>query len=195
MSRQNATSNHDIGGPGVTPDGDFRQRSYSWGDPLVAASAAADHSGWEIMSALMNGQIPGAPIAATLGFIPLEMEEGRVVFELDPREWHYNPIGSVHGGVHATLLDSAMGCAIHTKLPAGRAYSTLEISVRYLRPVTAGSGPLRCEGEVVSLGSRVATARGEITDDKGKLVATGTTTCLIFDVPSKPSPTPTVLPV
>lgn len=173
----------------MTTDKDLRQRNYSWGDPLVAASAASDRSGREILAAVMNGEIPGPPIAATLGFALLKVEEGRVVFGLDPEEWHYNPLGTVHGGVHATLLDSAMGCAIHTKLPAGRTYTTLEISVRYLRPITAGSGPLRCEGKIVSLGSRVATAQGEITDSKDRLVATSTTTCLLFDISSTPSPT------
>ncbi|MHB8296757.1 MAG: PaaI family thioesterase [Acidimicrobiales bacterium] len=174
----------------ATAEGDPRQRTYTWGDPLVAASAAADSSGWDILSGLVNGKIPAPPIAATLGMVPIELQPGRVVFGLQPNEWHYNPIGSVHGGVHATLLDSAMGCAVQTKLAAGHAYTTLEISIRYLRPVTVDTGALRCVGEVVSFGRRVSTARGEITDRSGKLVATGTTTCLLFRLPPPIVPVP-----
>lgn len=130
--------------------------------------------------AIRDGELPEPPIAATLGMTGMQVEPGAVTFTLEPAEWHYNPLGTVHGGVHATLLDSAMGCAVHSRLPVGTAYTTVEISVRYLRPVLAGSGTLRCEGRVVSLGSRVATATGEITDGSGRIVATAATTCLVW---------------
>jgi uncharacterized protein (TIGR00369 family) len=135
-----------------------------------------------VLRSIASGDLPGAPIAATLGMSIVEVDEGRVVFGLTPQEFHYNPIGSVHGGVHATLLDSVMGCAIHSSLGAGRAYTTLDLSVRYLRPVSTASGTLRAEGTVVSLGRRVATAEGTITDGRGRLVATATTSCLIMDL-------------
>lgn len=161
-----------------------RTRSYTWGDPQVTADAAAARSGLEVLSAIRDGELPGAPIAATLGMRVEEVEPGRIVFTLEPQEWHYNPIGGVHGGVHATLLDSAMACAVHSRLPAGTAYTTLDISIRYLRPVSTATGLLRCEGSVISLGRRAATAEGSITDATGKVVATGTTGCLVFPVPA-----------
>jgi uncharacterized protein (TIGR00369 family) len=137
-----------------------------------------------MLEAMASGELAGAPIAATLGMTVLEVEDGRVVFGLTPEEWHYNPIGSVHGGVHATLLDSAMSCAVHSRLAAGQSYTTLDMTVRYLRPVSTASGALRAEGTLVSFGSRVATAEGTLTDSHGKLVATGSTTCLVMS----PSP-------
>jgi uncharacterized protein (TIGR00369 family) len=163
-----------------THDDHVRQRSYSWEDPGLPAAELGTRSGIDLLRAIARGELAGAPIAATLGMSVLDVDEGRVVFGLTPEEFHYNPIGSVHGGVHATLLDSAMGCAVHSRLGPGQGYTTLDISIRYLRPVTVGSGDLRCEGRVISLGSRVATAEGTITDGRGKVVATGTTTCLVM---------------
>ena len=178
------TAPHDPPPRPVLSDADVptagRRRQYSWSDPLTTARAAAGRSGLQLLTAMRDGDLPEPPIAATLGMSGLQVEDGWVVFTLEPQEWHYNPIGSVHGGVHATLLDSAMGCAVHTRLPAGTGYTTLDLSVRYLRPVRADSGVLRCEGRVVSLGSRVATATGEITDPNGRVVATGTTACLLW---------------
>jgi len=155
-----------------------RQRAYTWEDPRTSAALVGSRSGLEMLQAVAHGELGGAPIAATLGMSILEVEEGRVAFGLTPDEWHYNPIGSVH----ATLLDSVMGCAVHSKLGAGQAYTTLDLNVRYLRPVTTASGQLRAEGRIVSIGSRVATAEGTITDGAGRLVATGSTTCLIMTV-------------
>ena len=109
-----------------------------------------------------------------------ELSEGRAVFVVEPAEYHYNPIGVVHGGVAATLLDSAMGCAVHSTLPAGATYTTLEIKVNYIRPMTADTGQVRCEANTIHLGGRTATAEGKIVDEKGKLYAHGTTTCIIF---------------
>ena len=105
---------------------------------------------------------------------------GKVTFFLQPEEYHYNPIGSVHGGVIATLLDSAVGCAVHSTLPAGVWYTTLEIKVSYIKAVTAKTGLLRCEGTVLSAGRQVATAEGRLIDSQGKLYAHATTTCLIL---------------
>lgn len=109
-----------------------------------------------------------------------ELSEGRAVFVVEPAEYHYNPIGVVHGGVAATLLDSAMGCAVHSTLPVGASYTTLEIKVNYIRPMTADTGLVRCEATIIHLGVRTATAEGKVVDQKGKLYAHGTTTCIIF---------------
>lgn len=158
----------------------LRRRTYEWADPQVPAAAMATHSGRDLLAAMRDGTIPPPPISTTMGVELAEVDEGRAVFTLEPREWHYNQTGGAHGGVHATLLDSAMGCAVHTRLPAGTWYTTLDISVRYLRPVNVDTGTLRCEGTVVSLGSRIATARGQITDTRGKVLATATTSCLIW---------------
>lgn len=162
-----------------TDDHPPRRRTYEWRDPHGIASAVATRAGMDLLAAMRDGALPPAPISATIGMELIQVDDGRVIFTLEPREWHYNQTGGVHGGVHATLLDSAMGCAVHTRLPAGTSYTTLDISVRYLRPVRIETGPVRCEGEVISLGGRVATAQGRITDAAGKALATGTTTCLI----------------
>jgi uncharacterized protein (TIGR00369 family) len=110
----------------------------------------------------------------------IEFSDGRAVFELDPAEFHYNPLGTVHGGILALLADSACGCAVHSKLDAGQSYTSLEIKVNFTRAVTAKSGRLRAEGTVVSFGRRVATAEARVTDGAGRLVAHATSTLLIF---------------
>jgi len=171
-----------VPGAGGDPVDPARTRTYRWDDPAVPAAQLGARPGIEVLRAIAAGELGGAPIAATLGMTVLEVDEGRVVFGLDPQEFHYNPIGSVHGGVHATLLDSVMGCAVHSRLGAGQGYTTLDLSVRYLRPVSTASGMLRAEGAVVSLGRRVATAGGTVTDGRGRLVATGTTSCLVMDI-------------
>jgi uncharacterized protein (TIGR00369 family) len=149
---------------------------------LLLAERAQEMDGLSFIRALMNGELPPPPIAELLGFQPVEAGTGRVVFELVPGERHYNPIGTVHGGVAATLLDSAMGCAVQTTLPAGTGYTTLELKVNFVRALTADSGPVHCEGEVVHRGGKVATAEGRIWEDAtGKLVAHATTTCLILE--------------
>jgi uncharacterized protein (TIGR00369 family) len=108
------------------------------------------------------------------------LHEGGATFAVNPAEYHYNPIGAVHGGLAATLLDSAMGCAIHSTLPAGASYTTLEIKVNFVRPMTAETGRVRCEAKIIHVGGRTATAEGRIIDDAGKLYAHGTTTCLVL---------------
>jgi uncharacterized protein (TIGR00369 family) len=115
-----------------------------------------------------------------MNFRIAELSEGHAVFVVEPAEYHYNPIGVVHGGVAATLLDSAMGCAVHSTLPAGVGYTTLEIKVNYIRAMSSETGLVRCEANVIHVGDRTATAEGKIVDEKGKLYAHGTTTCIIF---------------
>jgi uncharacterized protein (TIGR00369 family) len=138
-------------------------------------------TGLQVLQAIAAGELPGAPIAELLGFEPIEAEEGRVVFAAVPDHRHYNPIGTVHGGLAATLLDSAMGCAVHSTLPAGTGYTTLELKVNFTRPITTETGRILCEGTVVHRGGRVATAEGRVyAEADGKLLAHGTTTCLIL---------------
>jgi uncharacterized protein (TIGR00369 family) len=144
------------------------------------SSQAREMSGLEFIAAVRDGDLPPAPIKDLLGFDLVESSEGRTVFALLPEERHYNPIGAVHGGVAATLLDSAMGAAVHTTLPLGSAYSTLETKFNLVRAITADTGEIRAEGVVIHRGRRVATAEGRITRaSDGKLLAHGTSTCLV----------------
>ena len=157
-----------------------RSRTVTWEDPMIGAMSALVMTGLEYLQGIGNGDIPPPPIALLLGFERPHVEEGRAVFELPVGEHLYNPIGSVHGGVLATLLDSALGCAVHSTLPAGVGYTTVDLNTTYLRPVTRDSGVLRCEAETIHVGRKVATARAQIFDGAGKLCATATTTCLIL---------------
>jgi uncharacterized protein (TIGR00369 family) len=140
----------------------------------------AEPTGLEMIRALMNGTSNYRGIAHLLEFKPVTAEEGFVVFEGHPTKSVYNPIGTVHGGYAATLLDSAMGCAVHTMMKAGQGYTTLELKVAYHRAMSDASGPVRAEGKVISLGRRAAFAEGRLLDKDGKLCATATTTCLVF---------------
>ena len=157
-----------------------RSRTVTWEDPLIGAGAAQSMTGLEYLRAIGSGAIPPPPIAVLLGMEAPQVEAGRAVFALQPGEHLYNPIGSVHGGVLATLLDSALGCAVHSTLPAGVGYTTVDLTITYLRPVTKDTGRLLCESEVVHSGRKIATARAQIVDATGRLYATGTTTCLIL---------------
>src|SRR5919206_1754225 len=157
-----------------------RTRTVSWEDPKALAEAARGLTGLEFLKRVVAGELPRPPISALMNFGLAELEEGRAVFTVEPAEYHYNPIGVVHGGLAATLLDSAMGCAVHSTLPAGAGYTTLEIKVNFVRPLTDKTGEVRCEAQVVHVGGRVATAEGKITDARGKLYAHATTTCIIF---------------
>lgn len=149
-------------------------------DPHEVAQRGLQLSGMDYIRAIFAGELPPPPIAELMGFRGVSAEPGSAVFEMEPGPQHYNPIGSVHGGVALTLLDSAMGCAVHTLLEAGVGYTTLELKTNFVRPIKADTGVIRCEGTVIHGGSRVATAEGRITDASGKLLAHGTTTCLIF---------------
>ncbi len=160
-----------------------RRRSVAWADPMGAAHWAGRVSGMEFFAKLQSGEVSPPPISVTLGMELDSVEEGRVVFSVEAAEYHYNPIGVVHGGVIATLLDSAMGCAVHTRLPAGVVYTTLEIKVNYLRSARAGMGRIRAEGRAVHVGRQSAVAEGRVLDKDDKLLATASTTCIIMPAP------------
>ena len=149
-------------------------------DPRLVAERGLQLSGMDYIQAIFAGELPPPPIAELMGFRGVTAEPGRAVFEMEPGPQHYNPIGSVHGGVALTLLDSAMGCAVHTLLEPGVGYTTLEVKANFVRPIKAETGLIRCEGTVIHKGSRVVTAEGKVTDAAGKLLAHGTTTCLLF---------------
>ncbi len=157
-----------------------RVRTVTWQDPLSAAGMGATMSGLEYLRAIVDGKVPPPPIAVLMGYTLDEVSEGRAVFGMEPGEHVYNPIGSVHGGVAATLLDSTMACAVHTMLPRGVVYTTLEIKVNYVRPMTRETGRVQAIGTVIHVGSRTGTAEGRLIDANGKLYAHGTTTCLIL---------------
>lgn len=157
-----------------------RSRTYTWEDPFEVMRAAPGKTGLELMSEIASRRLPPPPIMETLGFTGVAFEEGRAVFEGDPAEYLYNPIGVVHGGYAMTLLDSAMGVAVHTTLKVGELYTTLETKVNFVRPITLDTGRVRCEGNIVYRGGTIATADGKVTAvNSGKLLAHGTTTCLI----------------
>ena len=157
-----------------------RQRTYQWDDPAIAAAAARKLDGLTFFREIMAGRLPAPPIMATLGISAVAFEFGRAVFDVTPAEYHYNPIGSVHGGVYATICDSACGCAVHTMLPAGAYYTSLDLDTRFIRPITSSTGRLRCEGTVDYIGSRTALARARLVNADGKLFAQATSNCLIF---------------
>ncbi len=159
-----------------------RSRTYTWEDPGPTAAAVGVRSGAELLAAMASGELPPPPVMRTLGIEALVFEVGRAVFALDPSEMHYNPLGSVHGGVIATLLDSAAGCAVHSVLPAGVGYTSVDLSTKYLRPVTSSTGRVLAEGTVIARGSRTALAEARLTDERGKLLAHATSTCLLFPI-------------
>lgn len=148
---------------------------------LADPARAAQLGGLAMLQAMIRGELPDPPITRTLDFYLLEVERGRAVFLGQPQFAHYNPIGTVHGGWHATLLDSAMACAVHTLVEAGAAYTTLEFKIHCVRPLTEKTGPVRAEGQVVAAGRRTATAEGRLVDAEGRLYSHGTTTCLFVE--------------
>jgi uncharacterized protein (TIGR00369 family) len=143
-----------------------RRRTHAWDDPMLTVAAAHDRPGIEVLQAIIDGTLPGPPIARLMSFDLISVTAGSAVFELTPDEYHYNPIGSVHGGVYATLLDSAAGCAVHSLLPAGVRYTSLDLTVKFLRPVTTDTGQLL--------------STGTVTDKDGRLLATAISSCLII---------------
>jgi uncharacterized protein (TIGR00369 family) len=138
-------------------------------------------TGMEVFEAIFAGELPAPPIGETMDFVPVHMEPGIAIFQGRPQLRHYNPLGTVHGGWFCTLLDSALGCAVHTTLPAGMGYTTLELKVNMLRPLTDAVPLVRAEGKVIHAGRQVATAEGRIVGPDGRLYAHATTTCMIFD--------------
>lgn len=157
-----------------------RSLGIQWADPAALASAGRSMAGIDFLRAIRDGDLPPAPIAVLLGFSLTEVEPGHAVFECTPGEQHYNPIGVVHGGLAMTLLDSAMGCCVHTRLPAKVGYTTLEAKVNMVRAITAKTGTIRATGKVIHLGGKTATAEARLEDAAGKLYAHGTTTCIIL---------------
>ncbi|WP_431949005.1 PaaI family thioesterase [Actinacidiphila sp. bgisy167] len=162
-----------------------RSRTYEWGDPNVSAAAVGRTSGLEFLRDVAAGRLPAPPIASTLGFTLEEVGEGRAVFAMEPGEEHYNPIGSVHGGVYATLLDSAAGCAVQSVLPEGMGYTSLDLSLKFLRPITVDTGKVRAVGTVLNHGRRTALAQAELFDAADRLLAHATSSCMIFPVPAR----------
>lgn len=147
----------------------------------AAPSQAAGRSGLQLFQALLAGELPPPPMAITLGFTLMRIESGFAVFQGRPAFSYYNPMGTVHGGWFATLLDSAMGCAVHSTLPAGKAYTTLELKLNLVRALTESVPLVRAEGRLVHGGGRVATAEGRLIGADGRLYAHASTTCLVFD--------------
>lgn len=169
-----------VEGAAPSPDAE-RTRTYTWSDPMASFAESAGMSGIEYLRAMAEGRLPSPPITETLGFDGIgEVAEGRVVFTITPAEHHYNPIGSVHGGVYATLLDSACGCAVQSLLPAGDFYTSLDLTVKFLRGMTKDTGQVQCVGTVTYMGRRTALAEARIIDPNGKLYATATSSCMVF---------------
>jgi uncharacterized protein (TIGR00369 family) len=153
----------------------------SWDDPAELAARGREMAGLDFIRAIHAGELPRPPIQRLLGFELAEVEEGHVAFTAIPGEQHFNPIGVVHAGLAATLLDSAMGASVHTTLPAGSGYTTLETKFNLVRPVTLESGEIRCDGHVLHRGGRIATCDGRVVrSGDGKLLAHGTSTCMIL---------------
>ena len=147
---------------------------------VVAPDILKSYDGLGFLQAIIDGTLPQPPIAELMGFHLIEVEDGRAEFDGVPEFRHYNPIGTVHAGFAATLLDSALGCAIFSTLTKGDAWTTLELKLNLVRPLTKDSGPVRAQGHIIHRGRTVATAQGELKDGAGKLYAHATTTCMIF---------------
>ena len=156
-------------------------RTVSWIPPGQAdLTKLVGLDGLAQLRAMVAGEMPRPPIMDTLDFEDFRPEAGRVVVTMRAQEFHYNPLGTVHGGVLSTLLDTAAGCAVHTTLAVGEGYTSLDLTVKFLRPVTVASGVLTCEGTVLQRGRRTALAQAQLTDEAGKLVAHATSSCMIF---------------
>jgi uncharacterized protein (TIGR00369 family) len=153
------------------------------GAGVVARELQQGRNGIEMMQAMLRGELPYPPIAKTLDFQLMEVSEGRAMFQGTPGPAHLNPMGSIHGGWYATLLDSALGCAVQTMMPAGRGYTTAELSVNLVRAIGAKAPRVRAEGKVIHCGRQLATAEARLYGPDGTLYAHGTTTCLVFELP------------
>src|SRR6266850_3742550 len=150
------------------------------GESTFKAEERQNLTGLEYMQRVMTGEVPPSGMGQLMNFKLVEVSEGRAVFTIQPDERHYNGLGIAHGGLAATLLDSALGCAINAMMPAGKIFTTLEMKINYVRPITSERGELRCEANMIHAGGRVATAEGRIMDEDGKLYAHGTATCMLF---------------
>ena len=159
----------------------LRTRSFSWEDPAAALAAGAGLSGLDYMRAVADGALPPPPVAQLHGFSMVEIEHGRALFAMEPAEWMYNPLGSVHGGIAATLLDTCMGCAVHSTLEPGVGFTTADLQVRYIRAMSDTTGRVLAEGRVIHRGRRTATAEGRLFSEDGEtLIAHATTGCVIL---------------
>lgn len=162
--------------------GPQRSRTVTWHEPGPSTAKGLTMAGVDYLRAMVDGELPPPPIAGLIGFDMVSAEPGRVVFTCVPDESAYNAMGAVHGGLVCTLLDSVAGCAMHSTLPQGKGYTSVEIKVNYLKAVRQDSGLLTATGTVVKVGSRVGFTEGVITDAGGSVVATATSTLLVFDV-------------
>ncbi len=168
-------------------DGEASEARMSLAGPGVAAPAQwAGKTGLEQMQAMLAGELPFAPIARTLDFALISVAPGVALFQGRPGPAHFNPMGGVHGGWFATILDSALGCAVHTMMPAGRGYTTAELGVNYVRGLSPQVGRVRAEGRVIHCGKQLATAEARLFGPDGTLFAHATTTCLVFELPAAP---------
>lgn len=161
-----------------------RKRTYEWSDPMQGATKAKTMSGFDYLRAILDGEIPPPPIMNTLEIVPVGLEKGQVAFGFEPKEFHYNPIGSVHGGVISTVLDSVMGCTVQSVLPEGFAYTTLELKVNFLKAVTFKSGQMKSVGRIIHSGKSTALVEADLRDEAGTIYAYGVSTCMIFKIPS-----------
>ena len=152
---------------------------------VVRPEQIAGKTGLEIMQALLRGELPYPPISETLGFYLIEVGDGHAVFQGEPQFKHYNPLGTVHGGWFATLLDSALGCAVHTRMEPGRGYTTAELGINLVKAITPKVPRVRAEGRVIHSGRQLATAEARLVGPDGTLYAHATTTCLVFDLPAQ----------
>jgi len=157
-----------------------RTRLIEWEDPMKGAKEALTISGIEYLKAMSDAKFPLPPLLYTLDFSVTTIESGNVVFEFTPQEFHYNPIGTVHGGVISAILDSAMGCSVHSLLPAGKGYTTLELKVNFLKAITIKTGKLKTIGKVINLGGRTALVEAQLIDDNNIIYAHAVSTCLIL---------------
>lgn len=161
-----------------------QSRLVTWVSPRVfmeAVKSGRFKSGLDMLRGIQDGTLPAPPIAQLMGYGPAHFEDGRAIFECVPQEFHYNPLGVVHGGLAATLLDTAMACAIHTKLPITVGYTTLELKVNYIRAMTVETGRVRAIGQIVHVGQRTAVAEGRLVDERDRVLAHGSTTCMILE--------------
>ncbi|WP_328460105.1 PaaI family thioesterase [Actinoplanes sp. NBC_00393] len=161
-----------------------RTRTFSWSDPTEHAALLGRRSGLEMLQAMSAGELPPPPIMHLIDAAGMRAEEGSVTLELEPQEFHYNPLGTVHGGVISTLLDTAAACSVHSTLPAGVGYTSMDLNVKFLRAVTVDSGRLTCTGTVLQRGRRTALAEARLTDAAGRLIAHATSSCLLFELPT-----------
>lgn len=174
VSRKNAGAKSAAGG---------RTRTYDWADPAQLSAASGELTGLEFITRMLSGEGAAAPISRTIDMKGVEVKEGEVTFGITPQEFHNNPLGTMHGGIYSTILDSACGCALHTTLAKGQGFTSLTLEVKFIRAATKDTGFLTCTGKVISKGRNVATTAAVLKDEAGRLYATATSTCMIFAPP------------